>query len=332
MIKKEHQLNHLLNLFVHNTANMVSSMQEELFKGYSFPHFSRFPPEIRNRVWEISVQDYPARIVDLREYRQSVSPAKHIVGFKSRAPAPTVIYACRESRSIAQRAYSKAFGTSDMPAEIWIDFDKDMLYISKDFCYAGLLGAETNTDRFDYISDKQLRGYFVKDLKEDITKVKDLAISGFWNLGSDPPWSTAKISNMKDIYRVFHKLERFTFVDNQHTPDLRTDLVFAEESYISRDPQYEYLMSYRGEIFDNCFCDEGDGEIWAGLEPYPWYEFAVLVNRHQEGVTSILRPRKTESRLATDDDRHRAMPDPETYVWWHEGILNWLEECKKKQR
>jgi hypothetical protein len=49
---------------------MLSSLkQEQLLKGKSFSLFGSLPAEIRNQIWNISVEDYPARIVDLREHR-----------------------------------------------------------------------------------------------------------------------------------------------------------------------------------------------------------------------------------------------------------------------
>ena len=63
----------------------------------------------------------------------STSDTREIAGFKSRAPAPTILYVCRESRSIAQKSYTKAFGSADVPAETWIDFEKGILYLSFDF-------------------------------------------------------------------------------------------------------------------------------------------------------------------------------------------------------
>jgi len=102
---------------------MLPPTKQEFSKDSSFHFFPQLAAEIRNYTWEISVKDYPARIVDLREYRQPISRAsvpqnplapkslqelnsydfrsqeeiydtKEIVGFKSRAIAPTVLYVC----------------------------------------------------------------------------------------------------------------------------------------------------------------------------------------------------------------------------------------------
>jgi hypothetical protein len=310
---------------------MLPSTQQEFFKDYSFNLFPQFPTEIRNYIWKISVEDYPARIVDLREYRRSISRAsspetqltsksddiREVAGFKSRVPAPTVLYICRDSRYIAQESYTKAFGTKDMPAETWIDFEKDMLYLSLDFCYVALEGLpEIQLFSRFHTGRKEPHGYFLKELSQDIQKVKDLAISGLWSLGSEL-WDTTVLDDIFTITKLFVDLERFTLVDAQHAPDLTADLVFADESpYIFtqvQDPNYQGLMEYREGLFDCGYAF--DDRVWAGLEPYPWFEFGTLVERQQGCVTSGTRRRKTGSRLATEEDRQRAIPDPELRAW-----------------
>jgi hypothetical protein len=78
-----------------------------------------------------------------------------------------------------------------MQAETWIDFKKEMLYLSFDSCLTAL--EHTDTGMYDYAfirfntGRKQPYGYFYKELSHDIQKVKDLAISGLWNLGSKAP-------------------------------------------------------------------------------------------------------------------------------------------------
>jgi hypothetical protein len=260
---------------------MLPSTQQKFFKDYSFSLFPQLPTEIRNYIWNISAKDYPARIIDLREYRRpaksltessssdlqaqkQIDGTREIVGFKSRTPAPTVLYVCRDSRYIAQESYTKAFGTADMPAETWIDFEKDILYLSLDFCYVALEGwpdirhsyprTRFNTGR---IERKEPHGYFLNELSQDIEKVKDLAISGHWSPGSCI-WYTDVLVDILTINKLFVHLERFTLVDAQHTPDHTADLVFANESlYLSngvqlQDPNYENMTEYRKGLLDYC--------------------------------------------------------------------------------
>lgn len=184
----------------------------------SFHPFSFLPAEIRNEIWRICVKEYPSRIVDLREYRrpilqtflQTVLPKTHpppkalsdacpynfiteIVEFKSRVAPPTTLHICQDSRPISRGLYTKAFGTAEMPAETWINFEKDMLYIHIDFCYIGLersrIPDRSSFFRF-FTRQKKPYGYFLKEFRLEVQKVKDLAISGIWTPGSRLPWDT----------------------------------------------------------------------------------------------------------------------------------------------
>jgi hypothetical protein len=119
-----------------------------------------------------------------------------------------------------------------MPAETWIDFKKDMLYLSFDFCLTAL--EHTGTDMYDYAfirfntGRKQPYGYLYKELSHDIQKVKDLAISVLRNLGSKGPWM--KHFEIFIIAYSFGNLERVTLVDAQYTPDCAAVLGFADRS------------------------------------------------------------------------------------------------------
>jgi hypothetical protein len=98
-----------------------------------------------------------------------------------------------------------------MPAETWIDFEKDMLYLSFDLCLTAL---EHNDNkefsmacwRFN-TGRKEPYGYFYKELSHDIQKVKDLAISGIWNLGLDAPFR--KLFEISAIANSFRNLESY---------------------------------------------------------------------------------------------------------------------------
>ncbi|TVY62879.1 hypothetical protein LSUE1_G008528 [Lachnellula suecica] len=211
---------------------LASASQGTIFKDYSLSLFPRFPAEIRNYVWKIAVEEYPARIINLREYRLSIPPTspnsitvsrkgtsqpykvthntREIAGFKSRVPAPTVLYICHYSRATAMKAYTKAFGTAEMPAETWIDFKKDMLYLTIDFCYLALERVPGTLEWPQYQTGrKEPYGYFRKELSQDIQKVLDLAISGLWHKGFKAPaiWRTGKAADVVILERLFCNLE-----------------------------------------------------------------------------------------------------------------------------
>ncbi|EPE24958.1 hypothetical protein GLAREA_11539 [Glarea lozoyensis ATCC 20868] len=295
----------------------------ESSKHYCFPHFTQFPTEIRDHVWDICAQNYPARIVDLREIRQTVPTqsnsansrqysgqsstagtlvptaiieTKVVAGFKSRTPAPTLLYVCQASRNMAKRSYTKAFGTEDMPPETWINFEKDVLYITKDFCYLGLrdlpfaINPWQVTIRFNTGQEEPF-GYFYKELKHDIRKVKDLAISGHWNFGSDRPWDYETDGDMGMITTHFARAERVTLVEPQHALGRTSHLRFAEispyEKAQSENPGHlKEMLGYRNHLFDRMAWDRSGNCNDAGM-----------------------KTRSSESRLATEEDRCRAVPD-----------------------
>lgn len=163
------------------------------------------------------------------------------------------------------------------------------------------------------------RGYFGKELNQDIEKVKDLAVSGVWNV-STYLWIRGEciesIDHIFTIAKCFVNLERFTFVDTQYLPDcpgpyLPTELVFAGElppcnqkspCWFGQPDGHSDSLSYRKRMFD--FGYWHDDRIWGGLDPYPWFGLGILVEREKQQDSGI-RPRKTGSRLATDEDRQR---------------------------
>jgi hypothetical protein len=123
------------------------------------------------------------------------------------------------------------------------------------------------------------------------------------------------LADISVIAKHFVDLERFTLVDAQHTLDLTADLAFVDESLHSsagaqlRDPIFQDLMEYRKRLLDYM-------RVWAGLKPYPWLELGILVERQQGGTTSGIRPRRTESRLAMEEDRQRVIPGLEIRKWY----------------
>lgn len=321
---------------------MYSSMQQQRTQNSSFSFFPRFPAEIRNYIWKLCVKDYPARIVDLREYRRPISRAlstdseeslaqssfddfqsqekaddkREVVGFKSRVSAPAVLYVCRDSRGIAQQSYTKAFGTAEMPPETWIDFEKDMLYLSWEFCSAALdaLGENGHTAHF-FCRPRKPRGYFVEELSQEVQKVKDLAVGGIWALGED---LYRKRDEIVVLLAIFSNLERFTVVNAQHARDLTAGLVFTNEPLFPCAPHPEDTrlpLGFGKCLFDEYYCSGIDSRFWDGSKPYPWCDTLSLVERQQNCFTSDIRPRKIGGLFATDEDRERAIPDPELRAW-----------------
>ncbi|KAH7361685.1 hypothetical protein B0T11DRAFT_338669 [Plectosphaerella cucumerina] len=89
----------------------------------SFPKFGLLPLEIRQRIWELSMErrrvpvgDFPV-ISD--EWGAESGPRPPAV------PPPAVLQACVESRSYLDRYYVKAFTIVSPPRYTWINFDMD---------------------------------------------------------------------------------------------------------------------------------------------------------------------------------------------------------------
>jgi hypothetical protein len=115
----------------------------------------------------------------------------------------------------------------------------------------------------------------------------------------------------------FINLERITLVDAQHAPELTGNLAFAEEcpsiSTLAQEPRNHYLLNFREDMFHLIYCM--DDKVWHGLKPYPWFEYRTIIERQPNCVTSGIRPQNSGSRLATDEDRQWAIPDPQDRVW-----------------
>jgi len=275
-----------------------------------FHPFPRLPPEIRDYIWKICVTDYPARIVDLREYRlpderkkedlkATTSPnsgkeKKEIVGYKSRTPAPTLLYICRDSRDIAQETYTKAFGTADMPAQTWIDFDKDILYIFE------MRELSNDPYRWYHFSEEgyKINGPFFNEYNQDIQKVKDLAVNGPW----EPLWGQF-LYEVLGIARQFVNLERFTVIDAQHASDLTADLVFATSneslnySAKFRDSNYfHHLRDFRKYMsVMRDWLEDWAIIAWFGSLKLPRFEFEILMERSKQNCItspSDIRPER----------------------------------------
>jgi hypothetical protein len=97
-------------------------------RGKKFHQFSRLPPELRTRIWEMTEAE--PRIVDV-----STRPPGRIQGHyqyvKSSTRPPAVLHACSEARrcALARSLYVKAFTDGSQPRYTWVNFEKDMIAV-----------------------------------------------------------------------------------------------------------------------------------------------------------------------------------------------------------
>jgi hypothetical protein len=117
----------------------------------------------------------------------------HRLVFKSHSTVP-ILYACRESRAVATKIYTLAFGTSPYPCT-WFDFSNDTLYLDWE------ISNDYTTRYIDYGLC-----YSHSDLGRDARKVVNLAVNdGLAFIGS--PW---EITDLEDADRILGILEWFS--------------------------------------------------------------------------------------------------------------------------
>ncbi|KUJ06298.1 uncharacterized protein LY89DRAFT_542662, partial [Mollisia scopiformis] len=92
-------------------------------KETSFLQFGELPKEIRLAIWEaaipgpriVDLRDQPLKITagelkdQIREQKEKMFGFHPMGGFKSKCPAPEILFACRESHEVATRYYERAF-------------------------------------------------------------------------------------------------------------------------------------------------------------------------------------------------------------------------------
>jgi hypothetical protein len=172
---------------------------------------------------------------------------------------------------VAQKLYTKAFGTTDIPAETWFDFQRDTLYIHFNMCR---------------IEDS----LFYKELSKDLKRVRNLALGGVW---VGPSWRDPFTGHfgipLRFIIPTFGNLETVTLVDAHHKANRTADLAVADEGYVYnslynssegynyvRDPNHVYLAGYteyvRGCLGSHCV-----------VPSFPIFKFKIFIER-PEGV------------------------------------------------
>ncbi|WYZ42425.1 hypothetical protein EsH8_VI_000124 [Colletotrichum jinshuiense] len=85
----------------------------------TFHHFLQLPLELRQHIWELSVEAREVAVGDNLAYR-------------SRSLSPPVMHACAESRSHLRGYYTKVFSTKKATNQYtWVNFDIDTIYASQ---------------------------------------------------------------------------------------------------------------------------------------------------------------------------------------------------------
>jgi hypothetical protein len=114
-------------------------------RGPTFTIFNRLPIEVRLQIWEAALPG--PRLINIKEKRLRKTKREHIaetcpdldpatfppdnlLGVTSDSKAPSVLFACRESYSVASKVYVPSFAFADSIPETYFDFRRDTLYLS----------------------------------------------------------------------------------------------------------------------------------------------------------------------------------------------------------
>lgn len=88
-----------------------------------FHDFLKLPYEIRQQIWKIVAEERRTVVV------KANLPGNHSIRLSSSSPPPAMLHVCAESREVALKYYTLAFGRHGHPAQIYFNFDRDILFL-----------------------------------------------------------------------------------------------------------------------------------------------------------------------------------------------------------
>jgi hypothetical protein len=136
-----------------------------------FHKFNYLPAELRQLIWKAALP--PSRIILLEHKRRKCDASSRRIdrlGFRTDAPNPHILLACREAYKVAssyyQRAFSNRNGTS-IP-EIYFDFANDFLYLGQEWVGPGK-SCRFYQERISYVLENDLN-------PSDLSRIQNLAL------------------------------------------------------------------------------------------------------------------------------------------------------------
>lgn len=136
-----------------------------------FHKFNYLPAELRQLIWKAALP--PSRIILLEHKRRKCDASSRRIdrlGFRTDAPNPHILLACREAYTVAssyyQRAFSNRNGTS-IP-EIYFDFANDFLYLGQEWVAPGK-SCRFYQERILYVLENDLN-------PSDLSRIQNLAL------------------------------------------------------------------------------------------------------------------------------------------------------------
>lgn len=193
----------------------------------TFPQFSKLPPELRLRIWELAVESEDDRIVVIQTipflFPLHSSIPQYSDGVKQ-PHTPALLSVCYDAREAALKRYKIAFSSELKTAmPIWFDFGTDMLEFEDDEAVSRFSDAAVELGE---MSDGQL--------------VKNIAIRlprSLWGL------------DMIEACTAFPNLEKILFQE----PDKRASPALARICPSSYTYNHEFPTSRIPEEFNKIF-------------------------------------------------------------------------------
>lgn len=249
----EDTANDISRLLTHTTENILyqTSLSRDSHIPRTFRHFKYLPYEIRAQIWE---QAFPSgRVITLRNHIPKRWPwsTPQNNGTTSHSRIPAVLHACQETRYLALKSYSLAFGSSEhfetpvFCPKVYVDFSRDTLYIPQDLL-CKMVDREYFRETFPLVYD--------------LERIRALATGSITTLGN-----FAVLSGLEEL--IICARPRFTLgIGPQMRRDECTGKSGIERDYfLSRsvcarckesNPDWERPRTYKGWFV------KGDGDRW----------------------------------------------------------------------
>ncbi|VUC24125.1 unnamed protein product [Clonostachys rosea] len=202
-----------------------------------FHQFSRLPPELRKRVWELV--DPEPRVVELRRHRVQTKNRGTVEQIRCLSRAPTILHVCRESRRLAiqEKLYQRNFVRGQNYT--WINYETDMISITPlDFSWFETEKPLIQRFRFESENDESFFYFGSKRLRA-LTSLKELHIICQDGVGS---WV--------NVAEEFHfPTEKVLFIHQ----DPKSTRMYSRKQLFEMNPARpysEYSNSYYRQMYD----------------------------------------------------------------------------------
>ncbi|KAJ4305955.1 hypothetical protein N0V88_000745 [Collariella sp. IMI 366227] len=196
-------------------------MAEPPARGLAFHVFPRLPLELRQRIWELSI-----------EPRDVIIVASHYKGPDLHStPPPPLLLACAESRAYIKKFYTRAFikdwrNPSEARKHLWINFDiDDLKMMDTDFLYFSAIPLIQRLKVVTYDLEWFVRKYVEPNIweAEALETLTIIDEEGEEEFG----WAIGWESFMQNLY---HRCDPVPF----YTTIIHQDLVLTTDNWLKR--------------------------------------------------------------------------------------------------